>query len=668
MKPNTLYLFNFFHLNLMYSSIEEEQRLEVINRCYWPLLQLAKTLEIPIGIEASGITLEIIQVLSPDWITELKNLIKQGLCEFIGCGYAQLIGPLVPAEVNAVNLSLGHQIYEELLGQKPKLALVNEQAYSAGLIQHYLDAGYRAIIMEWNNPYRYHPEWHPEWRYLPQFAWGQQGESIPLIWNKSIAFQKFQRYAHNEMEITEYLEYLCDHITDAPRTFPLYGNDVEVFDFRPGRYHTESVLELGEWQRIETLFSILKSDRRFDWILPSQVLEFISASGAGNYLRLESPEHPIPVKKQGKYNLTRWAVTGRDDLGINTSCWQFYNALKKNDIKTNDLWKELCYLWSSDFRTHITLKRWNRYQERMGSFEDKIQQRIKSISFFPSFFQKQESEIKLPSDIYTEHQGRYLILATESVKIALNCRRGLAIDKLWFNSVSENWLCGTLHHGYYDDIQWGADYYTGHLVFESPGQPKVTDLNRVEPQLSYDSEYDIALVSGKIQTPLGIVHKYIGISRDTPKIYLGYQLEWSQQPIGVLRLGHITSNPEAFDYDTLFFRTHNGGYLPETFMIKEREIDHSKAVSFLVSAESGLGITDNSLELGDSCQVLKINIIKEQAALLGMMKVNQVDSKYFFRLILSAREIDETCREDPLRSSNSHSYLISISARSMPIN
>jgi hypothetical protein len=36
----TLELFALFHLNVAFSSIEEEQRGEVIARCYWPLLRL----------------------------------------------------------------------------------------------------------------------------------------------------------------------------------------------------------------------------------------------------------------------------------------------------------------------------------------------------------------------------------------------------------------------------------------------------------------------------------------------------------------------------------------------------------------------------------------------------------------------------------------------------
>ena len=76
-----------------------------------------------------------------------------------------------------------------------------------------------------------------------------------------------------------------------------------------------------------------------------------------------SADEPIPVKKQGKYNLTRWAVTGRDDLGVNTDCWRAYERLRDDPAADDDSWRELCYLWSSDFRTHITDKRWAAYRE-----------------------------------------------------------------------------------------------------------------------------------------------------------------------------------------------------------------------------------------------------------------------------------------------------------------
>ena len=156
----TLHLFAFFHLNIAFSSIEEEQRGEVIKRCYWPLLDLAAN-QGPIGIEVTGFTLEEIARLDPEWIGRARALIACGKVELIGSGYAQMIGPLVPARVTQENLKIGDEIYHRLLGHAPKLALINEQAYSAGLVGLYLDAGYRAILMDWDNPGSQHPEWAP---------------------------------------------------------------------------------------------------------------------------------------------------------------------------------------------------------------------------------------------------------------------------------------------------------------------------------------------------------------------------------------------------------------------------------------------------------------------------------------------------------------------------
>src|SRR5438477_329021 len=99
-EPVALHLFAVFHLNLAFSSIEESERSFVIERCYWPLLALAAT-HGPIGIEATGYTLEEIQARDPAWVRRFRDLVQAGKAELIGSGYAQLIGPLVPAKLVA---------------------------------------------------------------------------------------------------------------------------------------------------------------------------------------------------------------------------------------------------------------------------------------------------------------------------------------------------------------------------------------------------------------------------------------------------------------------------------------------------------------------------------------------------------------------------------------
>lgn len=638
-----LQLYLIFHLNLAYSSVEEEQRPEIIQHCYWPLLRLARDYNLPFGIEASGYTLEAAAAIDPTWLGELRYLTTKGPCEFIGSGYVQLIGPLVPAEVNAANLRLGNQVYKQLLGFCPQVALVNEQAYSAGIVQHYHDVGYQAIIIEWDNPARYHPEWASEWRYLPQYACGQFGDKIALIWNNSIAFQKFQRYTHGDMELDEYLNYLIEHVSETLRAFPLYGNDVEVFDFRPGRYHTEVALqEEGEWRRIRLLFDILLGDGRFQFIRPSQVLDLIDKPGAGNRLHLESSEQPIPVKKQGKYNVTRWAVTGRDDLGINTGCWRIYDVLKTDPTVTDNDWRELCYLWSSDFRTHVTESRWQKYCSRFKAFQQRVGVRVPAVAEEPlQIFKCRGHSVRRP---IIERQGRYLTVQTGLVRLRLNCQRGLAIDGLWFGSLEGPPVCATLPHGYYDDITLGADWYTGHTILETLGQPKVTDLNPVEPTVKILDESGDIMIQGAVSTYLGPIIKRICVSATQPMLSLNYLFEWKTVPMGSFRLGNITLNPDAFDHSTLYYRTCNGGKEADTFSLAGTTVEHGNAVSFLVSARCGIGITEGWVELGDTRHCLRIDVDKKAAALIGLMSYREIGDTYFCRLALSAGEMDETRR------------------------
>lgn len=634
MIAQPLGLFTVFHLNVAYSSIEEEQRPEVVRRCYWPMLRLAREHDVPVGLEIPGYTLETIARIDAKWIRELRGLLDDGRCELIGSGYAQLIGPLVPAAVNAANLRIGHATYDKILGRRPCLALVNEQAYSAGLVGHYVDAGYRALLMERDNAASHHPEWDARVRYLPQRACGPRGEEIPLLWSESIAFQKFQRYAHGEMQLDEYVAYLAGHAPqgDRPRSFALYANDVEIFDFRPGRYHTEAPLAAREWDRIGRLFDALRSDARFDLVGPSRVLCSIDAPGAGQRLHLESAEMPVPVKKQGKYNVVRWAVTGRDDLAINTACWRLYEALCASKRASDAQWRELCYLWSSDFRTHITKRRWAAYKRRLAAFEKKM------CAMRRASIPKATKRAKAGSSDGSSH----LELRTDRLRVRLNARRGLAIDGVWLDGQQGPPLLGTLPHGFYDDIALGADWYTGHVTLDAPARHKVTDLSPVVPSVEKNGS-GTWTVRAAIPTALGPVHKTITIS-DT--IAIAYRFAWKEVPIGSLRLGHVTLHPASFDRDSLYYAATSGGTAPDKLPLAGTRVDHGASVSSLVSARCALGITDGRVEIGDARRRVIVEVDKTVAALVGMIAYRETRGTWFCRLSLSAGEMDDTRRVD----------------------
>src|SRR3954465_12432042 len=497
-----LNLFALFHLNLAFSSIEEEQRATVVRDCYRPLVALAR--HHPIGIEATAYTLEAIRACDPAWLDELAALIRDGKVEFIGSGYAQAIGPLLPADVVAANLRLGNQAYKDMLGVVPTLALVNEQAYAGGLVGQYLDAGYKALLLDWDNVANFHPGWSPEYRYAPQRALGSDGRDIGLIWTNTVAFQKLQRLAHDDITLDDYLAFVAGQ-RGAPdekfdRTLCLYASDAEIFGFRPGRYRTEQANQGGrEWQRMAEALAGVAALKDVKLVLPSESLK-VRTAACNQVLRLETAAYPVPVKKQRKYNLTRWAVTGRGDIGVNAACQRIYAALKTRGDNDAD-WRELCRLWASDFRTHITETRWKRFCEDLAAMEARLKTRPPDT---------------LPANAGDAISDRIITIETPTIRAELDRRRGLAIRHAAFapDFVA---LIGGIAHGHFDDIALQADWYTGDCVFEAPGEPKITDLEWAATRVTRDPDGKVRVL-GEIATASGHIRKLMTFHADSPQI------------------------------------------------------------------------------------------------------------------------------------------------------
>lgn len=643
----SLNLYSFFHLNIAYSAIEEEDRPHVIEKCYWPLLKLVAKHDFKFGIELSAYTLETILSIDPKWIKEFSRLILKGSCELIGCGYSQIIGPLVPAEITIKNLDIGSKIYKKILGVEPKVALLNEQAFSKGLVELYKEAGYDAIIMEWDNPYRDNFNWKFEWSYLPQRAKGNGSNEIHLIWNKSISFQKFQRYVHGEIELSDLLKYIRSNLNSNQRAFSVYGNDVEIFDFRPGRYMTEADIQGdGEWKRISSLYKALAKEKKMKFVKPSEVIKLKSQPGANKLLDLNSAAQPIPVKKQDKYNIVRWAVTGRDDLKINTLCWRIFESLQNSSNVDDQDWRELCYLWSSDFRTHITEKRWKKYIKRLRVFFDK---KNRNTPHSRKNFTDDNKTYKLSKSLIfkTKRVGRFLEIFNRRFKIVLNCKRGLALESFKDKLISNKPIIGTVEHGYFKDIRYSADYYSGHFIFESPGKHKITDLNSVNPKIQQLKNG--LKISSNIFTPMGLILKKWVINNITGQLNLSYKFNWKESVVGTMRLGYITLLPNAFDKKTLYFQTHNGGKLTEHFKLKgQKNFDHGKTVSSLISANQAISISNGIVEIGDVKKKITLRYKKTQASLIGLISNMQIHDENFFRLAFSLREVDDTSRPAPV--------------------
>ena len=637
-----------FHLNLAYSSIEASSRLDVIEKCYKPLLQLIENNNIPIGIELTAWTLEQIHALAPEWVNDFKALLQAKKAELIGSGYTQIIGPLVPYEVNIWNQRLGLDVYESLLGVKPRLALVNEMAYSTGMVEVYTKSGYDGIIMDRDNILLalYGVE-YSGYDSVPSHAQGLHGTSIPVLWSDSLLFQKLQRFVHGDSRLADYIEFYKKRSGIADRPLAVYCNDAEIFDYRPGRYREEGVVnKAGEWKRLSYLLNVLSEQVDTHWLSPSEALEASLDAVQHTSKILTTASQPIPVKKQAKYNVSRWAVTGRDDLWLNTMCHRMFKKLENSS--NHEAWRQLCELWSSDLRTHITAQRWEDAQRHSMIFARSLDV---NTQYDANFNVCLENEALLnecvPIDI--THVGDFrisrdeenilLTLESTKIKLELNLRRGLAIHSLAFASHDFVPVVGVLPHGYFNSIKYGADFYSGSVVFDiNSKHRRVTDLDRVDPTLSYKD--GVLSIIGVVHSTEGLITTRYDLFSDKENIAYNVAFSnWSHAQ-GVLRVGMLTLLPEAFT-SALTLETCNGGSIEECFEL-DQGCAHGQLVSSLISCTTGLGSTSGKIRLGDAHRALDVQWDPAACAVLPLLMYQNVSPSFLCRLAFSLSELDET--------------------------
>lgn len=639
---NKTQLYIIFHLNLCFSSIEEALHARVIKQCYWPLLKLIKN-GLPAGIELTAYTLEQINTIDPCWVNTFRDHLQQGDCELIAAGDSQLIGPLLPARLTTENIRLGLQSYGAILATTPRMAYINEQAVSAGNLDVYIDSGFDAVIIEWDNPYS-HCDWPFQAASTPHLVQAASGRKIPAIWNSAISFQKFQRYAHKQMTLTDYLEYLQHRIErlqahTSSSALPIYGNDAEVFDFRPGRYATEPDQVSGEWSRIEQAIEALSHWKTTQWRLPSELIQLTNNHLA---LTLTTPEHPVSVKKQAKYNLTRWALSGWNDLVLNTSCFQRYQQLIKQDNCTQDnqksedrdaSWRSLCRAWASDYRTHLTEQRYRGLVDSLDELKPKHFSHQADTNI-PEIAQKL-SPHKL---VISQDDERGLIsLSNEKLQLTLNTKRGLAIGQLAFAEHKFNPIIGTRLHGYFDHILFGADYYSNHLVMERYRErDRITDLNSTRPNIADHSTF--LTIQYRMKLACGDITKWYRIYED--HLVCGFIFHDKKRPEASIRLGYHT----LMDCDhRCWFETHLGGQEMEFFQATQ-DFDHGRPISSIVSATTVLGATEGQINFGSQKYGLALTWNPAQCAALPMVSSQTAKGHHLNRLWFSLAEADETLK------------------------
>ncbi|MCP4595913.1 hypothetical protein [Neptuniibacter sp.] len=620
--PNSIYA--IFHLNLAFSSIDDECHSAVIEKCYWPLLKLIKEHHIPLGLELTGYTLERINTIAPHWLIELKTLLEKDQCELVASGQSQLIGPLVPGEVNKQNQALGLKAYQSLLNYTPKIAYINEQAFSSSLLDIYIDAGFEAICMEWDNAYSLHPEWPSTLCNKPSLIQANSGRMLPVIWNRSILFQKLQRVCHGEITKQEYLEFIDSQNLNSSSCLSIYGNDAEVFNYRPGRFKEEKKIEIDEWKTLIDIFIQLRTNA--NWIPIRDILKYLDKSDP---IVLTTPESPIIVKKQNKYNINRWALSGVDDLYINTLCYKVFNNATKLPFSA-DLWKQLCESWGSDFRTHIGENRFRKNLLRLESLQKSLPD--------TTFVTKQSY-----SQWQVDQSGRFLHIKSKDLHIVLNTSKGCSIHSLLFTGHSSP-LIGTIEHGVFSHISLAADFFSNFLIAELPSKKqRVTDLGINKFTILPFNDDGNLKIEISLSTPFGEVIKgYEFIESD--RVYCYYKFLGGTRPDGTLRIGALTLLNINAEHQPIY-SNYFGGTQPETHKI-QKNISHGSSVSSIISSSNNAGSSSGNMQWGIKGEFAQITWDPSECAAIPMLH-NQIEhNERFSRLFFSLVELDETLKKN----------------------
>jgi len=606
-------LYSIFHINTDFSSVEKCQISNIIKNCYWPLLKFAANNNIKISIEATASSLLDINMLDKKWIEQLKRLILSEKCEFIGSGYKQIIAPLIPYEVNNYNFKRGNEIYRQLLGFAPNICFVNEQSFSSSMIDLYYSNGYKSIVIDWNNFFKANPLAKNDNQYQVCSIRDNKNKKINVIWNNSINFQKFQRYIYDEINLSELTTEIEKLKKKKNINYSLYGSDVEIFNFRPKRFFNENKIELDEWDKINNLYTYLSKDNKIEYSL----IKNLTHKTKNIFLKnITNAENPILVKKQNKYNITRWALSGHDDLRLNTYCWNLFYKIK--NTKNKKKWDELCDFWSSDYRTHLTKKKWKKLESKINK-TNKEKKRHANKKYLSK---------KIISNEY--------VLKNKNIEIIFNVKKGFSIKSYRNLEISSKKLFGWLPQGALNSIDYDVDYFSGHFTHESQAI-KHSDLN-------FNTK---SILVNKNKLLIKVKSKKINYTKiiELKKNELNLELFLKKISSGVTRIFYITINPENFSYKSLFYACKNGSRTIEKFSLKNsKNFNHGNRVSTLISANTCIGATDNKFYLGDREKCIEITINRKLSCIYPMVQFFKNKKKYLLRVYFSAGETDDTLK------------------------
>ena len=386
-----------------------------------------------------------------------------------------------------------------------------------------------------------------------------------------------------------------------------------------------------EWNRIYEILNLCKDKLKLNFILINKIKNYTKHKP----LEITDSTSPIIVKKQPKYNVSRWAITGRSDQIINTYCFKFLKD-KKNLIKkfgNKNFYECLLNLWASDFRTHITEKRWKNYLKNLNKINRNI------IHKENHYIKKNEwNNINKNKIIKFNNEKNLLKINTNKIKIILNVRRGLAVQALSFKSHNFKKIIGTLNREKIKSIYEGPDYYTGNTTHENfSNYKKSTDLNNIIPKYLETNNY--IKIFCRQTLPFGNLEKIISIAKNKEELTYQTNYKVNKKNKGSIKINNITFL--NINDKKIYYHCTNGGKKIRKYLLKEY-FDHTFQPSKFISMNNGLGCTDSKIKFNIEGKNILFSWDNSENYVMPSLLFKKVNNQKILRLFFSNLELDET--------------------------
>jgi len=497
-------------LNLGRGALEVAERPRVVARAYWPLLELLDACPwLRTSLEIDGHTLQRLARLDPDWLGALRTHVEAGRVELLGVGEAPLVAPLVPLVVNRWNQLLGRAAVAEHTGLAPRIARAGEPAWSQGLVDAYLDAGYEALVLDSRRSGT--GKRPPQGRRRGLAAWtaSPAGRRIRVLWRERALDETLARTLRGEEDGIE-----ADlRALEGARTTHAFLHAGALEDLAPDGL-----------ARLTALVEHLHAEG-LAFVPPSALLRPDEPAPPKALVLTPSAE---PIRLAAGQRLARWALSGRDNLGLNARCFRRAHALEARGGTPED-WRLLCRAWSAELRTDLTEARWRSVAAALPA-ERALPGRRALLD---------EAPIRRR---LVERAGRRLAVGTDGVRVVLHTGRGLALESLVLRPSGTEPLAGAHPASAPGDLEaFGA--LSGHVRFEGAGLAPVSDLVPVRPLL--EDPPGAVHVRARVATELGTLAKEVRVHAHRLELAYGFG-ELGPVPHPRVRVGFLTLLEDAF--------------------------------------------------------------------------------------------------------------------------